>query len=289
MGVKNVELISTPICIVAPPQTGGNCEPAPASDPLGSFMHFCDGPDKATSPGLCVVADSTGTVGLCLPKCTFAPDGSAPTGCPGHTGCLPITFTIDKNNNVVGYGVCQGFCQTDSDCSDLGTGFLCQVDLGFCTKSRVTRTKQVGDACNPAATSPGCNCTASADGTTGYCTSACVVGGAPCPGGYVCDNLTPSPLDFGQGPTLSAPQNVGTQGTCTPACSLADAGAPAEAGAAVEAGVQGDAGAQGDAADAGTTPDASAAPPAADGGVSVACPAAFTCQAGTVAGPDCQP
>jgi hypothetical protein len=280
-GVKNVELWSTPVCIVAPAQTGGNCNPAPSGDPLGQFMHFCDGPDKDTSPGLCVVADSTGTVGICLPKCTFAPDGTAASGCPGKTGCLPITFTSDSNNNIVGYGVCQGYCQTDADCTGLGAGFGCQVDLGFCTKTKVTRTKHVGDVCNPAATTATCNCTPSSDGTTGYCTTACVVGDTACPAGYVCDNGTPEPLDFGTGTTTPVQQNVGTQGTCVPACSLPpDAGAPVEAGVAVEAGASADAGAQGDAA---------AAPPAPDAGVTVACPLQFACSAGTAAGPDCQP
>ena len=45
------ELWTTPICIVPLPTSSGNCDPAPLSDPNGFQIHYCDGPDEATSPG----------------------------------------------------------------------------------------------------------------------------------------------------------------------------------------------------------------------------------------------
>jgi hypothetical protein len=285
-GVPNVQLSATPMCIVKPPTSGGNCDPAPSTDPNGDFVHFCDGPDAPTSPGLCVAGTSPPLPGqgTCLPKCTFAPDGSPAQGCLGKAVCQPITFTIGSQSNVItGYGICQGFCQTDADCSGLGTGFACQTDIGFCTKAKVTRAKQPGDTCSTAGSTLPCNCVTGVGSTTGYCATTCVVGGAPCPTGSVCDNGTPSPLDFGTGTTFPiSQQNPGTQGFCAPVCSLPDAGAPADAGPAPDAGATADASA--DAA-------ADAAPPATNdaGAPSASCPGTSTCQTSTVAGPDCQP
>ena len=290
-GVKGVQLTTTPVCIVRPAATGGNCDPAPAGDPQGSSVHFCDGPDQSSSPGLCVAATSPPAPGLgtCLPKCTFGLDGTPATGCVGKAACQPITFTLGAQSGAItGYGVCQGYCQADADCTPLGAGYVCQTDIGFCTKTKTTRTKQPGDACSTAGATVPCNCVTGATSTAGYCTTTCVVGGASCPTGFVCDNGTPSPLDFGTGTTYPVTaQNPGTQGFCAPACSLADAGSPAaDSGAAVDAGSAPDAAAP---SDAGPAPEASVSPPAADGGAPGKCPAPTTCQAVTAAGADCQP
>ena len=68
----------TPICL-----TAATCNPGTDGN-----LHYCDGPDDPSSPGVCL---STGTAGdgLCLPQCTFAPGGGFPAGCVGKDICYP--------------------------------------------------------------------------------------------------------------------------------------------------------------------------------------------------------
>jgi hypothetical protein len=283
--VTNVktELVPTPICIVPPPTTAntGTCDPAPPADLGGLSLHFCDGPDLPTSPGICFALTNPPSPGLgvCLPVCTFALDGTAPVGCPGKDTCFPFTVGIDQNNNATGYGYCQGSCQADADCSALGAGFVCQTDIGACTKSVVKRTKAIGAACaadptvmtaaNDNATGA-CNCLPDNTTNQGFCTSACIVGGDPCPMGWICDNLQPSEIPLPDGTLLAVTkENTGTPGVCMPACSLtAEAGAPA--------------------GDSGGATDSGAAA-AVDGGGSPGCPGNSLCEAITPVGPDCVP
>jgi len=270
-----VQLWPTPICIV-PPAAGGNCDPAPqATDPTGQNIHYCDGPDVSTSPGICLPLSFPPTPGqgACLPACSFALDGTAPTGCPGKDTCNPYGLNLDMNGNPInGFGFCQGTCQVDADCSDLGTGYVCQTDIGECTKTLVKRTKAIGQACtadttNPTATGNAvCNCLAqpnAADPTMapGYCTSSCIVGGDPCPNGWICDNLFQLP-----GETFSS-ENVQTAGQCLAPC---PGGAGGDAGGAADSG-------------------ASDAAPAVDAGAVTACPGTSTCQDNTPVGPNCVP
>jgi hypothetical protein len=271
-------IFATPVCMVPLPSstTTGNCDPGTDN----TQIHFCDGPDDASlvgtaggPPGLCVPNDFNAPMtnqGICYPVCTFALDGSAAKGCAGHNACLPVTFLLDSTNNTaLGVGYCTSACQTDADCSGLGANFGCEADVGYCTQTKKTRTKTPGQACALPTddTSGACFCDASATSMMGYCSALCLVGGTPCPGGWVCDTGEPSLLDFGAG----APQipvtkeNPGLVGVCSPSCSspTTDGGTGAGDG--------------GSASDAGTSS-------AGDGG---SCSAGSTCSASTVAGPDC--
>jgi hypothetical protein len=209
--------------------------------------------------------------------CTFNFDGTAPTGCIGNDKCSPIGETTDPTTNMVtgGLGYCQGGCQQPSDCSALGTGWTCQVDLGFCTQKVKARTLAIGSAC--ASTSTACNCLADTTTHEGFCTSACIVGGVPCPDGWMCDDEESNVLMDG---TVLAAENVQTNGSCFPACLLGDAGVPEAAapGSPVDGSAEG---AAGDASGGGAA-DAGAAPLAT-------CPANSVCQVQSPLGPECTP
>jgi hypothetical protein len=297
---QTVSLWPTPICLLPPPAQGdtfGNCDPAPTGAPAG-YPHFCDGPDDPSSPGLCLPLDTTPMPnrGICLPKCTFGTGPTAQVGCPGADACVNSTYLQDPTTlAVTGYGFCEGVCQTDADCGPLstalGTTFVCQTDVGYCAQSKVTRPKAVGDTCNVSAdgttddlNSGKCNCTYDTMSTTGpgFCTTACVTGGLPCPTGYLCDADFSSPLDFGTAtPVPITGQPLGMAGICRPTCTLpADAGAP-DGGPAP---TLPDAGADADVANGG---DAGALP-ALDGGTG-GCPSTTTCQDLTLVGPGCFP
>jgi hypothetical protein len=278
----------TPVCIPPLTSTGGNCDPAPAGQPAG--IHFCDGPDDPSSPGFCAAFDNppqTGR-GYCYPKCTFKIDGSMPQGCLGFDTCLPQELEQDPSTlAVTGYGFCWGTCQKDSDCSALGTGFSCETDIGFCTQAPLARTKALGVSCSSDptgtdSTAGTCNCQGDITTNLGYCSSVCVVGGTPCPDGWICDGSQSTSLDFGTGtPVPVTMQDVGFPGTCRPACTLADAGAIVDSGASVvaESGTLSEGGAgAGDEAGADTGAAATAS-----------CPPNSTCQALFVVGPDCIP
>jgi hypothetical protein len=265
-----IQLWASPVCII-PPSATGNCDPAPPGDPTGANVHFCDGPDDPTAPGICLAFNPSAPVagqGVCYPKCTFGTDGAAATGCVGASACGLINYLLDPTTNAVqGVGFCQSACQNDADCHPLGTTYACQSDLGDCTIKTVARTKHPGDACTTAGTvndqtTGACFCDTGAV-MSGFCSSVCTVGGNPCPlPGWVCDTGEPTILDFGPGAMTFPPlttQTKGMLGTCTPACTPADAGAtaPSDGGA--------------------------------DGGPLPACPGMVTCQTTTIAGPDCQP
>jgi hypothetical protein len=286
-----VALWSTPVCIIPPPtssSTTGNCDPAP--DGNDGLPHFCDGPDDPSSPGLCLPFDSTNpqpNQGICYPLCTFALDGAKPTGCAGTDACVPYTFLRSTSaGTVTAFGFCVGGCQKDADCAALGTGYACQTDIGYCTTAKLTRPKALGAACTTGSAaavdddaSGACNCDGDPTSGNGFCTSACIVGGAPCPDNWICDAGFQSPIVFtsSTGAPISVPvtsQNVGIEGTCRPGCALADGGIEAGAAPALDAGE--------DAGDA-----ASAASPIEGG--SGACPPNSTCQGADLVGPDCVP
>jgi hypothetical protein len=287
----HVQFYSTPVCTI-PPAAGGNCDPAPPSDPMGMGLHFCDGADNSNSPGLCypLTQPPVSGQGSCEVACKFALDGSAPTGCAGKNRCLTLFYSFDPQSGAVvgGGGICQGSCEQDSDCSalnttsagtgDAGGSWVCQTDIGLCTQHLVPRKKQIGQACAQSArpndlTSGACNCQLVNQTTgAGYCTTYCVVGGNPCPNGWICDARQDAVLPDG---TSLQVQNTLTQGLCVPGCSLAGDG-----GVSVEAGGGSDAAAD-SASDGGGGSNEAAAP--------ASCPPNSTCQATTVAGPDCLP
>jgi hypothetical protein len=279
VGNVTVQFWSTPVCIIPP--TTANCDPAPVGQAYGP--HYCDGPDLPTSPGICVPFDFASPVsgeGLCYPKCSFTVGGTA-TGCAGSNVCsLDWSFEPDAGP-IAGIGFCQSVCQTDADCASLGTGYGCQTDIGLCTQKKVTRTKSIGEACSVALdggaddnTTGACFCFSGSTGA-GFCTSACVTGGVACPNGWVCDS---SETDM---PFPGVTETTGTKdvsGFCLPPCSLADAGTADAAPLLTEASTADDSGV-----------DAAPVTPVDAGAAASACPGTSTCQAGTLAGPDCMP
>ena len=279
-GLK-VELWPSPICIVSPPTVAGvgNCDPCgvSAGGACGdNALWGCDSDpttlDVLTSPGICLPTTNppTANQGICLPACQLPLDGSKSPNVTSPNTCLFYNVVEPPTGQPVGIGFVQGTCQADSDCTGLGTGWICQVDIGFCTQATAqkTRTKTAGTPCTAGnstttdSTTGACDCfsgnnpntgTASASIYAGYCTSACVIGGTACPGGYVCDGLYPSgPLSFGDAaaPALMM-QNAGAAGTCLLPCTNADGGTSADGGAQ--------------------------------------CPTNSTCVAETLEGPDCLP
>jgi hypothetical protein len=279
-----VTLLPTPVCMG--PLIGSSCDPAPPNDMAGANLHFCDGPDLPSSPGVCLPNTSPAQPGMgtCYVKCTYSIDGTAPTGCIGHNTCTQLGLYLgDVNTGLIttGVGFCQGTCLQDSDCSDLGAGWVCQTDVGLCTKSKITRTKTIGTACSAARdlTTGHCNCPPDLVNSTtqnGYCTQACVVGAQvnPCPAGWVCDNLSNAQLP--DGTTLPA-ENVQTAGECVPLCP-GDGGSVAEAGPGPTPDAASDA-----------SSDASSVVPEASAPPLTACPANSTCQANTPVGVECIP
>ncbi|HEX3343692.1 MAG TPA: hypothetical protein VHS09_03925, partial [Polyangiaceae bacterium] len=179
---------------------------SPVSD---AAIHYCDGTDDPSSPGICVPQQ---TGGICLPKCTFDKNGGAAVGCTGKDVCA--AYTTSPGNGV---GYCWGGCTQDLDCP---TGQHCQTDQGLCVEGVVPPTKLFGAACTQADTSSGaCNCLYGGTAQVGYCSSFCVVGGAStCPTGAVCDGLEYRQYGF----TTS---NPGMGGYCAVACSTGDGGA----------------------------------------------------------------
>jgi hypothetical protein len=276
-----VTLWPSPICLVAPPTVSGtgNCDPCgeSAGGTCGdNAIWGCDSDpttlDVLTSPGLCLPLTNppTANQGICIPACQLPLDGSKPTGATAPNTCDFYTVVEPQTGPIVGIGFVQGSCQADADCSGLGSGWICQLDIGFCTQATAqkTRTKTAGTPCTAGTAKTtdsetgACNCfsgnnpntgSSTASVYAGYCTSACVIGGTACPTGYVCDGLYPSgPLDFGDAaaPALSM-QNTGAAGTCLQVCTNADGGTSSDGGAQ--------------------------------------CPTNSTCLAETLEGPDCLP
>jgi len=281
-------VLPAPLCLPAP--TGDDCDPAPPLDPHGNLPHFCDGPDDPSSPGLCVpdnpLQPESG-MGVCQPKCAFDVNGATQVGCPAPDTCTFSIFaqlTSGVSGSVLGFGYCQGTCQRDADCTAFGAASVCQTDVGICTSEPITRTLAIGDGCTTADFMSGaCNCDYDLNTGVGFCTTTCVVGGTPCPAGWVCDTGEPSAFNLGNGNVTVMTQTAGLSGICLPSCS-------ASSGVVVSSGVVAvDAGSPDGASDGGT--DANVA---GDGASDAshplsACPGSSSCTSGTVAGPDCLP
>jgi|SRR5579859_6274175 len=208
------QLFPTPVCIV-PPSSKGNCDPGQDGN-----IHYCDGPDLATSPGVCL-PNGSNTVGICLPQCTFKADGSAASGCQGKDACNVYGFGQDTTTQAVtGVGYCFGGCETDADCQ---TGQKCQTDQGICVNALATGELAVGTGCNAAASpAPACNCIAATSNNLGYCAQYCKVGGVACPTGSTCDANLPTTLTGANDATVAGftSQNGGLSGFCGPKCTI---------------------------------------------------------------------
>lgn len=234
-------LYPSPVCL----------DPKPCDPGTDGFLHFCDGPDASTSPGVCLQGATAGE-GVCLPQCNFKPDGSAVTGCVGKDACFVDGFAQNPSNAnaAIGIGYCFAGCDSDADC---GTGQHCQTDDGTCVATLATDAA-VGTACTVAngTSTPTCNCISSTQTGKGYCAQFCHTGGTECGAGEICD--AELPLELTTSADASIPgwtaANPGLGGFCSPTCTV----------------------------DGGT---------AADGGNG--CPPNATCLPGDFGGPDCLP
>ncbi|HSY20476.1 MAG TPA: hypothetical protein VK841_00070 [Polyangiaceae bacterium] len=260
----------TPVCMLL------TCNPG-----TDNLIHYCDGPDDPSSPGICIQVSSTQS--LCLPQCVFAADGSTALGCNGHDACSFYGAGVGTNNEVIGVGYCWGACTADADCP---SGSSCQTNQGECVTTPTTPTKALGQACTDADnTSGACLCDVDLSSTAanppGLCTQFCQVGltSDACPSGYVCQAFEPNTLT-GSTAGTSTPgfttQNTGLLGLCEAACTAGDGG-----GGSGEADASSDEGGV-------TTSDASSAS-GADTGGGGACPTPATCDTSTAAGATCIP
>ncbi len=188
------QLFPTPVCVV-PAGAAGNCDPGDGTAPV-----FCDGaPDNPSSPGVCVPLGSAGAGhGLCLPRCRFAADGSAASGCQGKDACWSTGFVEQDSGAgaLAGIGYCLGGCDTDADCQG---GQQCQAGEGLCVDAAV-----------------------SADGgDAGAEAQFCVTGRAECAAGSVCDAALPVAVPQpGADAALAGwtQQNPGMAGSCAQEC-----------------------------------------------------------------------
>jgi len=187
--------------------------PGSCSVPDDGQIHYCDGPDEASSPGICYPVSSLPSgEGVCFPKCTFGLHGGPPAGCQGKDACVLFGWTT-----TTGIGVCLGGCTQDSDCPDAQK---CATNVALCEESPSPPTLVLGATC--ASTTSSCDCIYNSVSDVGFCSQVCIVGGSGCPAGWVCDGSEPTKA-FSQA-------TVGLEGNCFPACSL-EGGAP-EGGAA---------------------------------------------------------
>jgi hypothetical protein len=189
----------TPVCVIPSCTT--------VSDVSG--LHYCDGPDDASSPGVCIALGSDGT-GTCVPKCSYDKAGDKATGCQGKDTCRAYSPAAET-----GLGYCWAGCTQDGDCE---SGQHCQTDRGTCVAGVVPPTKSIGEACTVAdEDDDACRCFYGVASQTGYCSSFCIVGGpGTCPTGYVCDALEYRSDGF-------SVQNTGMAGFCVATCPMTDA------------------------------------------------------------------
>ncbi len=251
-------LFPTPVCVL------------PACDPgTDGNLHFCDGPDMPTSPGVCF--NLGGGSGYCLPQCQLLTTGAPPIGCAAGSACAELALGVDSKGDVAGaFGACLSACVQDADCP---AGTVCQVDTGSCVTKIVPPTKAAGAPCTDGDTACSCFTGVLADGGVGdgVCAPSCVTGPtSSCPAGFVCDALLETTVMTADASVAGfSIENPGLIGRCFQSCS---AGAPT-----------GDASLPGASAD-GAAPGGDASSTAAG-----TCPAVTTCETFETAGPDCLP
>ncbi len=208
------------------------CAPSTAGTP-----RFCDG-----GAGLCTKSGDQPS--LCEPMCRFDSTGNylANGACAGKNACNPEIFALDATTSkAVGFGTCQGGCELDADCPAASkcdplhrlcvktctgdtqcksgwTGapatWRCDVARGACT---FFYPKNPGDVC---ATSDECLCVKAATATTGFCTSVCKTGGAPCASGFTCDARVPEKAADGSTLFSLTTQPLGMGGFCLKNCAV---------------------------------------------------------------------
>jgi len=195
----------SPVCLMP-----GSCDPGTDGN-----LHYCDGADASSSPGVCLATGTAG-MGLCLPQCNFAPSGAAATGCQGKDACYPAGYSA-ATTAVVGIGYCFGGCTVNTDCP---TGSECQVNSGACVTT-LTAITAAETSCNSTTVSGNaCNCFADTSTDLGFCTSNCTVGGTTCASGWKCEADLPTSLTVSTGGTVAGwtIQNPGLGGSCVPSC-----------------------------------------------------------------------
>jgi hypothetical protein len=181
-------------------------------------LHFCDGPDTPSSPGVCLPTATAGQ-GICLPQCGFKTDGSAATGCKGKDVCYPAAFSQDTTGAIIGLGYCFGGCAADADCP---SGNKCQTNLGECLTTTTTASA-AGTGCNSTTTTGNaCNCFSNQTTNLGYCANFCSIGGASCPTGWSCETDLPTTLTSTNDASFPGwtKSNTGMGGVCTPKCTV---------------------------------------------------------------------
>ena len=178
-------------------------------------IHYCDGPDDPSSPGVCYAVDNPPQSGrgVCYPQCLIPTDGSAiaETACQGKNTCGFYGTRVDPaSGKTIAIGVCYGGCTTDADCP---ANSKCQTNASSCRQTVSAPTKNLGDPCTSAdEQSRACVCLSGPSGS-GFCTVACITGSTSygCPAGYVCD-ATVSPSVAG------AQNDPGLAGNCYATC-----------------------------------------------------------------------
>ena len=212
IGTVPVALFATPVCMIPPSNssTQGNCDPVPGGVDDG-LPHFCDGPDNpaAPGPGICLPFDQNNPQpgqGTCYPyarsrsTARSRPDVRArtrvfrsPSSAASRTGQSPDTASATAAASKT------------PTAASWEPASCCQTDIGFCTMSKLTRTKAIGVACTASTatsttvtatddeTTGACSCDADPTTGAGFCSSACIVGGLPCPNGWTCDRGTRTP------------------------------------------------------------------------------------------------
>ncbi len=161
------DIWGTPICI-QPKCTQGN---------TGEIEDlYCD-----KGAGLCVPNDSSGTSGICLPRCAF--DSTKVTSnCVGGNKCV-LGYYLPAAEKTTGIGYCEAACLSNADCK--GTpGQKCQLETATCKSEAelTTYAKPPGEGCTSNPTAPECFCISvggtSANAKKGVCTKACITGAA---------------------------------------------------------------------------------------------------------------
>jgi hypothetical protein len=224
------ELFPTPVCMM-PTQ----CDPCGGVTPCDGLIHYCDGPDAPSSPGLCLPSTNPPAVGMgtCWPKCSFVGDGNVPMGCVGRDACYVAGYGVN-GTTPVGLGYCLGGCTSDVDCS-VGSE-KCDTSTGLCVKTVTPPTKALGAGCTMAeaqANPPPCNCIYNTQSGLGFCTKFCIVlpAGQPgaCPAGWFCEAQEPLTLAGANDASVTGfpTQNLHLAGYCAPSCQVGTTVCPA--------------------------------------------------------------
>lgn len=197
-------------------------------DPQGGASR-CDG-DR----GVCIRVDAE--TSACLTGCALDASGAFVLSCPSARACELRAMGKDRDGSTVTFGTCGGGCHVDADCA-VG---VCDPAVHYCTDvkcdgtapcapwgsaprtcvadtsgsgkhCRIAFPKKDGEACTPAPTILGAECSCLGAGSAGVCASECSTGALDCDVGFTCDPLFPAPAGV-----LAWP--AGITGRCLRAC-----------------------------------------------------------------------